>query len=224
MPVITIPVDIKTKEPRFIHILQSFIPKSGGTSIINYFQGTGCKVSFGNYNNYLAAPDVNILKCPGQHFHYSMLENMFNMENFNYSFSIVRNPFARMKSEYVWAHRDALRAGNAGSFDAFVKFVFDKYPSNPFINHNHIRPQHEFVGPGIKKIFKFEEGLNNIIQALFKEVKISSPAPVDIKKSNAGEDYLPGGLSSSTIEMTPETKGMILKFYEKDFESFSYDV
>ena len=36
------------------------------------------------------------------------------------------------------------------SFDDWISYVFEAYKRNPYFLANHIRPQHEFIGPKIK--------------------------------------------------------------------------
>jgi hypothetical protein len=224
MPAISHAVKSKDGDVRRMNILYSFVPKTGGSSILDFFRSKGFNIYFGEENNKIAAGRLNVLKCPTQHFCYKLLDSIFNIKNFDYSFCVVRHPIARLKSEYCWQFRNAPPDRKKMSFDDFVKGYFREYALNPYIHDNHVRPQHEFVGPDITRIFKFEEGLDKIISEVFKDMKITSKSPISIKKLNASEDHLPDGLNSSTIEMTPETEALIRKFYEKDFEKFSYDV
>jgi hypothetical protein len=224
MPVISIPVRRESGDIQYIDILHSFVPKTGGTSVLMFFQGSGCQISFGgsdiDHHNYLASPAVNILKCPSQHFHYAILDLIFNLNSFDYSFSIVRNPIDRIKSNYIWTK--PTRAGVLISFDEFVRLAFDAYNLDPYHNQNHIRPQSDFIGPGIKRVYKFESGLNGIISDILKYINISTSMPINVKKYNSSEERMSNGLSSSSIEMTHQTRKMIFKFYEKDYDNFYY--
>ena len=222
MPVIQLRLNREQSEPVNIHILHSFVPKTGGTAILNYFKKNGAMVYFDSINNALSFPKVGVLKCPTQHFHYELLDSMFNIDKFISSFSIVRNPIDRIRSDYVWSQRGVIAGGSPVSFDDWVDYVFAKYQSNPFILDNHIRPQSEFIGPKIKTIYKYEEGLNTVVESIFKDLKIQTIKPVEIERLNTSEEYLSNGLKASDIEIKSATKDKIMKFYEADFKTFDY--
>ena len=79
----------------FIHI-----PKCGGSSISRIFQKNNWDVSFFFKDKSLS--EIQYLKSSSQHYHGEIIKNIFDISKFNKTFTIVRNPFNRLKSEYYW--------------------------------------------------------------------------------------------------------------------------
>ena len=78
-----------------INILSVHIPKTGGTSISQFFKGIGFSEHFG-VEHQVIRPQM---KCPPQHYDYDILNGLFDLQSFNYSFAIVRHPIKRMISD-----------------------------------------------------------------------------------------------------------------------------
>lgn len=204
---------------RRISILHAFIPKTGGTALINYVRELGFKVYFHNENN----PIIGLVKCPTQHFHYDMLDQCFNLEQFSYSFCVVRNPLDRLKSDYVWLFRNQRDKSRLPSFDEFADRAFREYAKNPFVFDNHIRPQHQFVGEHIRRVFKYEDGLNTICAQVFQDSGLKVRGDIAIKNANSSEEYLGKDRSSGSIEVASSTRDKVYRFYERDYEQFGYE-
>lgn len=198
--------------------MHAFIPKTGGTALINYVKELGFDVYFHNENN----PIIGLVKCPTQHFQYDLLEQCFNLQKFSYSFSIVRNPLDRLKSDYVWLFRNRQDKSRLPSFDEFTDRAFREYERNPFVFDNHIRPQYQFVGEHIRRVFKYEDGLNSICGEIFRDCGLKMKAEIAIKSVNSSEEYLGKNRSSQSIEVEKSTRDKIYRFYERDFEQFDY--
>lgn len=81
-------------------------------------------------------------------------------------FALVRDPAARMASEYRWqrAHRRGSRAGRALArlpFSLWLRLMLAMARRNPFAFDNHFRPQAEFV-PVSAVVFRLEDGLSEV--------------------------------------------------------------
>ena len=217
MPVIRI-----MNREAMVTALFSFVPKTGGTALVEFFRKTGFEIFFYDENN----PIVGLLKVPTQHFQYDLLDDIFNIEAFNHSFAIVRNPLDRIKSDYVWWYRDHFGRTRVPSFDEWVPFVFAQYAENPYILDNHIRPQHMFSGPKLAKTYRYEDGL----EAIFTDVCEACGLVVDrgrldedakfIDRINGSEAYLGDGRTSADIEASDATVQKIRDFYRQDYEAF----
>ena len=70
-----------------------------------------------------------------------MLESVLKMDSFDYIFSVVRDPVARLVSEYKWrlAHPWA-----ADGSELWYGRVRDLFSSDPYLFDNHLRAQIEF--------------------------------------------------------------------------------
>src|ERR1700722_5127549 len=119
-----------------VSILFVHIPKAGGTRVENFFRQLGWKVSL--FDGGQVKPSLNTVSwCSPQHFHATILKNIFNINRFEYCFAIVRNPIDRIKSEVRW--RKAY-FNPAIEPEQWIENALLSYGSNPFIHDNHIRP------------------------------------------------------------------------------------
>jgi hypothetical protein len=198
----------------FIHI-----PKTGGTALINFFEQAGMEIYLGKENN----PIVGLLHCPSLHFEYAICEKIFNIDAFDFSFGIVRNPINRAKSDYLWAFRNVKKGQRLPKFDDWVHFAIKKYRENPYFLDNHVRPQSDFIGKKIRKVYKYECGLEvalrDVLQNIGLEAMRSGGGDL-IAKQNTSEQY--HGIKSSEVEMSDSTHKLLCDFYSEDFERFGY--
>lgn len=124
-----------------------------------------------------------------QHLHAAPMRQLygkgetFDQHDFDYVFTTVREPLKRIESEYAFLRhrlggRPELRQfgieakpkkpgekARSKSADDFVKRVLKRYPVDPYMLDNHIRPQVEFLcfEP---EIFRVEDGLEAIRKRL----------------------------------------------------------
>ena len=210
MPVIILTLGKNSKS-----ILFSFIPKTGGTSIIKFFREIGSKIYLHNENNNI----VGLLRCPSQHFHYKILNEIYDLNKFDVSFNIVRNPFEKIKSDYLWSYRNIKEQSKIVNFDEWFDYMINNYQKNNFFFDNHIRPQSHFHGEKIKSVYKFENGLDNVIKDLFGQlnlqIKSGSKKPL-ITKENSSENFKLK-MAKSDIRVSDKTIDKIKIFYKSDF-------
>jgi hypothetical protein len=206
----------------FIHI-----PKTGGTSVEKSIGTTSLENLYSERRCLYSAPEIlekfesteqNKIKfITPQHLTASQLKTVVGDKLFaSYQkFTIVRNPFDRLVSEYRYVISDN---GNMHqklfrnlSFNEFVNKSlslpnFARYA----VFDNHLTPQVEFIDPlrASKKfkIFKYEE-IENVFEWLNVE-------PLWLRKSNnrkPWEEYY-----------TTELKELVYNFYKEDFKKFDY--
>lgn len=196
-------------------VLFSFVPKTGGSALISFFNQLGCKINLHNENNNI----VGLLKCPSQHFHYEILDQIYDIDKFDYSFTIVRHPFDRLKSDYMWSYRNLEKNMNPDSFENWINFMFKNFKKNTYTFDNHIRPQNEFIGPKIKKVYKYEDGLEKITLDIFKniglKINISQENKRFIPKVNSSEQTKVR-ISKNNIKLSEKTMKKIQEFYKDD--------
>lgn len=183
-----------SKSVLFIHV-----PKTGGSSIEQSLRIMGCKCAF------LYSSALGYAKCTPQHMHREIIE-AFIPENFcDFTFSVVRNPWSRLLSEYK------MRKDNAGlQFREWVEITFDRYQKNPYVYDNHIRPQIDFITKSTK-VFKFEDGLSAPVQAVAE--LLGTPSP-DLPRKRESGHFVPPEDS--------ELDRLIYDFYRMDYEAFQY--
>lgn len=210
MPLYTINNSARNIEVAFYFI---HIPKCAGTTIETLFEQL-------KFDTFLTPKDYRAvrkyIKLPPTHFDISLIETMFKLDAI-YSFAMVRNPYDRMLSEYKWAKTKAKYAQffQKMSFEEFCVHCFKEYSNDSRSFNNHITPQHQFVSKNVNKVFKLENGLEEAIEEVFKDIGIQLNKKITLKKLNATTDEV--------IQVNQKTKDAIYEFYEEDFKIFGYE-
>jgi hypothetical protein len=143
------------------------------------------------------------------------------------SFAIMRDPLARLLSEYRYR---ATRCNGQntytgflsgleeikveldwneefqGTFDEWVSVVFDRCVEVPHVCDNHIRPQVDFIGLNMK-VFLFERGLQKVHRWI--DEVTDTPQVQDPLDRNESRKF--------DIEVSSKTNAKIRKFYESDY-------
>lgn len=212
MPVFHIKVDERESKVLYVHI-----PKAGGISISNFFKKIGFTEHFGRENAKL----FPIMKYPPSHFDYKTICSLFDIEKFDFRFTIVRNPYDRIRSDYRFAMKanPALR-DNPVPMNFWINKVFDGYLSNEYFLGHHIKPQHLFVGEKIEKIYKKESGHRAILEDVIENIggQINQPWDEIIPKANVGDEKY------QLEDFDPPTLDRVRDLYRLDFERFGYDI
>jgi hypothetical protein len=199
------------------NILFAHIPKSGGSALVDYFRGLGAHVLLHNEVN----PIGQLLKCPIQHFHYELLDTIYRLERFHFSFAIVRNPIERSKSDYLWGHRRHPDPGRMPTFDQHFDLAMTRYQRDPYTFDNHLRPQHQFLGPMIRTFYRYEQGLDAIARDVLAKIGVSlESGPVHVPRKNSAEQLFGEGIKSSDVAMSDSTLKRLKDFYRVDLEMF----
>ncbi len=134
-------------------VLYIHVPKTGGTSVEHFLTANGFAAEYldaggaGSLNSYR--------RCPPQHMHAQQLMAILRPWRCGYVFATVREPLARIVSEY------RMRARTQDGFPrlpAWVDQSLKRYAEDPYIFENHLRPQVEFIIPGCD-VFRQEDGI-----------------------------------------------------------------
>ena len=190
------------------HILFIHIPKSGGSTLSKVLQNEDWDESFCIRNKPLR--NIKYLNCSPQHFHNEIIKEIFNINKFEKIFTIVRNPFERLKSEYYWQLKQKI-ISNISPQD-WLNNILEEYKENKFIYDNHIRPQNEFIFEKAK-IFKLEEGMDKVFKFILGHNIITTNKEIKLKKS----DY------KILIENEfLKLKTKIKDFYAEDYKMLEY--
>ena len=135
------------------NILYIHVPKTGGTSVEDFFQRNGFTVSY--LDRDIKPGGLNVVRCCSpQHMSRNQLEATFNIGQFKYVFITVRDPYARLISTFRMRHAGPL---NTTNFDAWATKTLERYLDSPYIFDNHIRPQVDFFVPRAE-VYKQENG------------------------------------------------------------------
>lgn len=147
-----------------------------------------------------------------------------------FTFAFVRNPYARLVSEYFWKRKDAdVRLGidcRQISFSQFIKTLQRKFKNllaQPQAEVSHYLPQYIFVCDSddnimIDYVAKYEDGLENGLTIALEKLGVNINMPIKLPKSNSTSH----ARDHYSTYYTPETQEIVYRLYEKDFTIFNY--
>lgn len=195
-----------------LSILYIHIPKTGGTSIELFFEENGFKADFIDRGGESSL--LSVLRCSPQHFHAEILERIFNLRAFNLVFMTVRNPISRMRSEY------RMRSHGVADFtplNDWVLATLRRYPCNPYVLDNHIRPQHEFWVQGCRVYRQEEDFMETLVRDIAEATSVKFP------KTQMGRSMHFASPRPETDIIQGEALEAVLQFYQQDFAKFGYE-
>lgn len=204
----------KSKNVLFIHI-----PKSAGSSIERIGRDLGWTESFSIRGKSL--DQISYCRASYQHLHADVLEYLFDLEDFESVFTVVRHPFERLKSEYYWQLQQGLTSLPAANW---INHTFDSYLSNEFLFDNHIRPQVEFI-PELEKmkVFKLEEGGVKSAEKIFLDLGGSKKFSLfDMVFGNTVRQEKKSIKKNEVERAFQNNKKVIYDFYIDDYKRFNY--
>ncbi|MEB8387847.1 sulfotransferase family 2 domain-containing protein [Rhodobacteraceae bacterium KMM 6894] len=203
---------------RLLHFVH--IPKTGGAGTTDYMRKKG-KVAL------YSREQLTWARTTPQHLEFDATRALIPEGFADASFAIVRDPLARLLSEYRYratrhnnqytdyGHLSAVDGLKVeldwnevfqGTFDEWVNVVFDRCIDVPHVCDNHIRPQTDFVGPNMK-VFLFEKGL----QKVYRWIDKFTDTPVIQTSLDWNESR------KFNIDVSNKTKTKIEKFYDSDY-------
>jgi hypothetical protein len=199
------------------NILFIHIPKTGGSSIDTVFRASGYEMHF--VDGEVGHGTINQLRrCTPQHMHGAMLRQTFKLRRFDVIFMIVRDPIARFRSEYLWRNRKKKHiVVDAVSVEKWATESFTKFASDSYAYDNHLRPQADFLVPGVK-VYRIEDGMDSILADL------NASYGLDLQKEapRVREGTTKSGVSSHDVAISPSLEARVKEFYRQDYEQFGY--
>jgi len=196
--------DFGDRRVLFLHI-----PKAAGSSITKWLSEHG-HVSF--FRPRPVAP----FSIPSQHLRWRDFDYLLNSPKFDYAFSVVRNPYDRIESEYFWAHRNANATGQPwDDFNSWVERQIKAVRNNSFHASNHLCTQVSFLADPVE-VFQIEDGMENITARIADALKITPPAALPHQNARAE--------TSHTITWSGDALELVRDFYAADFKAFGYDL
>lgn len=201
-----------TRKYLYIHI-----PKTGGSSIERAFTDAGMDMEY--QDGRVSETSWNMIRrCTPQHMHGEMLETIFKIHKFDGIFTVVRDPLSRLKSEYLWRHRDDEFTVDGASVERWAADAFGEYPRDQHMFDNHIRPQVDFLVKGVQ-VFRFEDGLEQMASALNEQWGLDLPATLPrVREGSATTRY-----ASRDVEVTTRLEQLVSDFYREDYARFGYE-
>lgn len=190
-------------------ILFVHIPRTGGTSVEHWLRA---QAPLRLFTHGLPGP----MKVTPQHLTANDLKVILGGDYFDYAFALVRNPFARIASEYRVRYLLA-KQSFFGGFDPFAMWLDNalrQQRNNPWHLDNHLRPQWQFLSDRVK-VFKYEDGLESVMRAVAADTGLAPPETVPHQLSSGSFD---GEITWDLAERTS-----VAEVYREDFKRFGYD-
>ena len=189
-------------------VFYAHIPKCGGMSIEQKlsFLPTHLKTPF------LHGERQQRFPCSPQHFHSEIITRLFDVDALHYSFTVTRHPYNRLISEYKFRSDIAKRQSREmPDINNWIENTFKNYAENNFILDNHIRPQGEFLIPGMD-VMKLEDGMDAIFARISEALGIDKmPVAAHANKS-----------TEMNLTVSRDSKDLVRDFYKSDLEYFNY--
>lgn len=156
------------------------------------------------------------LQVPPEHFTFHDVGALFGDNFFDYIFSIVRNPYHRLESEYRMRKMAAQEnSKELPKFSYWLEQIMMNIKGNKQMFANHFRPQIEFMGKSVN-VFRYEHGLNKIIEKVGEATGLSFELPK--------QKFLETQTSHIQTPWSSEAVRMVNDYYAEDFKAFGYEM
>jgi hypothetical protein len=99
---------------------------------------------------------------------------------------------------------------------AWAERVFARWAKNPYALDNHLRPQTEFLLPGMET-YRLEDGLGTMVADLNARFDLGLDHEVPRKLTSHDK-----GIPSSKVPITPEVRARVHEFYADDYRVLGY--
>jgi hypothetical protein len=198
-----------------VRVLFVHVPKTGGSAIEDAFAADGWEVHLLERTSRRRPPN-QLMVCSPQHMHAELLRRNLRLGLIDHSFTVVREPVARFRSEFAWRHRTEQATHDAGAVEAWAERAMERYAADPYVLDNHLRPQQEFPLPETS-VHRYEDGLQGAVDAVY--AAIGAGTPPTIPAAPGGE-----GAGSRAVPTSLGLIDRIVGVYAGDFERFGYPV
>jgi hypothetical protein len=160
------------------------------------------------------------LKITPQHLHGELLDEIFELDDFDVILTICRNPVDRMKSEYYWQVETGVNVEDPATW---VERMIRTQRDHPYIHDNHLRPQCDFLPNKVDaRVFKLEEdGLSRALDCL---VALGQDSSIKqwLNRWTLTADYKRSTPTSEVESAFQKCSPVIRGFYRADCEKFGY--
>jgi len=185
-------------------IFFAHVPKTGGLSMGEYLARRIGPPTIGGISRVGTG-----LIVPPIHFSAADLK-IFLPSAVDYCFAMVRDPIARLTSEFRF-QAGRSRTTRLG-FSNWLRIMLKAARRDPRVYENHLRPQTDMVPDGAE-VFRFEDGFEPVIRRL--------DAVLGNRRTDLAMPHVNQGLPG-TIEMYRQDIELAETFYAADYTRFGY--
>lgn len=202
------------------NILFIHIPKTAGTSI-EYWLGEKYNYSTYDIGQYIFSKQPNNLYLGYDKQHYPIQYFIENKISYNFSFSVVRNPYDRLLSAfkffklYIEKQKFGI-ASNLSIIDWFLTEHITDFNHITTYNH-HLLPQHLYISAAGNNILNYIVRYENLIEDIRKLCTKINIAYSPIPKKFVSNLYVAKSSINHIISI-------INDYYYKDFQLFKYKI
>lgn len=187
----------------FIHI-----PKTGGSSI-EHWLGQQAPLRFKTMGKPIAT------KSTPQHLRFSDMADLFGKDYFDYAFTIVRNPYDRIASEYRM--QAIQKSGNIWKdfipFDRWLESMMELREEDSWARDNHLRAQWQFTSKHVE-VFRYEDGLDDAVAQIASATGLTASP---LEKLVSSEQF------KGEIDWDVPDYIRVQEAYRRDFKQFGYE-
>lgn len=196
----------------FVHI-----PKTAGTSIENVLEISGIMPD--NLRSH-SIKNIDGVNFAPQHYTSLILKEHSLVKEFwnsYFKFSVVRNPYSRVLSEWFWVRTEKGEIIEDTETELDIKkFKIHLHDFYKKLDTDHKLLQSDYIYKNNKclvdKVFKFEN-LIEVNEVLKEKCKVKKNLP-HIQKSSNKNNYIE--------QLTQSHKDFIYELYKEDFKNFNY--
>ena len=187
----------------FIHI-----PKAAGSSVEALFKEQGWSLGF-----YQRIKDRDAIA--HQHYTYSDLKSHIPDIDDLCSFAIVRDPFDRIISEWVY-QSERMRTSDL-EFNDFVRHVDCSLQLDRTYWDNHWRPQTDFIDEKMNLVIKMEK-MNEVLLPFLNdnEIIVNPMMPHTNRRKKRKRS------AGRVLSVNAESRDRILRIYARDYDELGY--
>jgi len=165
-------------------------------------------------------PPQECLQASPQHQTCSVLKNLLRIDKITDVFLVVRNPYARMRSEYNWCFRD-IPPSDRMSYSEWVLCVLDEASKDNSYADNHFRPALDFLDFEIPaKIFRLEDGLDVVVEYYLQTMSSAMTSISVLHEKNS----LKFKNKTTLFELNSDALAAINEHFRVDFIAFGYSM
>ena len=191
------------------NIFFAHVPKTGGSSVEDYLIQRFGPLSIIDENKRNDVKGTGLI-VPATHLAAADLAE-FLPQDLTYAFAVVRDPVARLKSEYRY-QLNISRMSRLG-FSTWLRIMVHATRAEPRLYHNHIRPQSDLV-PETAEVFQLENGFDALIDKLDQVTGTTTP-DLEVGHLNTRKH--------EPIALKRQDVALIGRFYGVDYTRFGYE-